>query len=559
MTSGDSQEGVGGLPANRGPHSFSRVAAAYLLLLALIVPLGLFLDSSRRNLAEGGDYQTLQVLNEDYHWAFVVRPRRVDRDKANMTSSGKYMYPTLPLVYLPHMLTQLLVSSAGSSQFIHSFSLYVTLLLLSLVFFVGVQRGLSVTVSLLISCVVLFNPFVLHLLVSAPVVPSCALLPLAYLLYLRKQRFACTAVLVLVTFSYRIASAFMLLLFLAEDSERDPGKLRSDRLFLVKLLAVLVVLQVVSQFALVFFDEYMRSMEGPRIEYALSLLFWFMRDSTDDEALFRFAQLGSWFSAGGFVLFARSSPVSIRKLLLPLAVAGYIWLVTGIESQSMVLFSAICGLVIISICRPASDTEGTASCQRRSRVRGVGLAGAALLTSAMVCAFVPIVRDPSVSAVGAIEEPEHRRFTTPLAFFNAAARFPPDDHLAAALETLAETKGGERCLVDPYVVPFVSGTTCREIIPVGKEPQSSRIDKCDYLIVDLHPNAREFHRLMTRDVRVPGQWARNFNSTLDLLEQSSEFGVAAEADDFYIFAREHSGRVEPETVKRARVGEQVTP
>lgn len=527
--------------------------AGYAMVLALALGSAALTVHCRNNLAESGDLETIRILNEDYHWAFSQSPKRVDSDREDMIRSGKYMYPTLPLVYLPHMAIQLLMPAADSSAFVHDLSIFMTMFFLSLLYFVCLRLNVGPGPSALLTGAVLLNPFLFHLLISAPVLPSCALVPLGYLAYLHRRKYTAAAVFIVVAFSYRIGSVFLLLMLMSEPDERRGGDMAADWSFLLKTCIVLAALQILSQVLLVVFDPFMRALEGPRIEYAFSLLFWFMKDSTDNEAVFRLAEMAAWFAAGGAVLLIRR--LTVWRVLLPTAMAGYLWFATGVLSQSTVIFLGLCGIAGAQLCRRDSSLRPPWAGRLKAMHVGTGM----MVAAALVWLAAPVVRDPKIAEVGVQEEPEPRSLTTPMWFAASTATLEPDGHLTAAEELLAGLTRVERCLVDPYLLPFVRGRTCRTMVPLGKEPPAAALANSDRIIVDLSPEARQLRRLQLRDVRVSEDWARDYNTTLAALATGGKFRLTGETEEVLVLSTGDGRPLSFDLLAPARVPVRATP
>ena len=511
-------------PQNRTgvSHRKSRRKALWffvgLLLLALAV--GFVTDLTRLHRAHAGDVQTLQILTEDYHWVFVVRPDRVDSEIWEFFKAGAIMYPIMPLVYAPHMAVQLLVPGAGNAQFVFTLSLYLTLLLLTGLFFVGLRQGLSTIASFLITSAVLVNPFLLYLLASAPVIPSAALLPLAYLAYLSRRKWAALALFLVIALSYRFGSFFLFLLVLGEG---PPSKEKDRRLFKYSLilLGALMCFQTATQFLLVQFNDYVRELEGLRVGYTFGMVKRFFTAPLSPDVLFRVSQVAAWLAAGGFAMFLR--PTTRWRLLGAAGVLAYLTWVTGLFSMSVVLATGIAGVALV---------KGASHWRRRQ----TGLAAAGLTCTIAVAFLAPVFPAPATLSDKPPLLEEGVKVTTLAGFCRQALALPADPHLEGAATLLGDVDQASRCFVDPLLVAVVPASACRQIVPLGKTAPDDGTP-VDRIIYDESPGAEAFRTALVRDLRVSEQSVARFDAVISGVRQSGEFGVSVTWEGLLILDR----------------------
>jgi hypothetical protein len=287
---------------------------------------------------------------------------------------------------------------------------------------------------------------------------------------------------------------------------------------------------------LVLFNPYLKGMEGPRIGYAFSILARFIRNPLDPEALGRTAEVLGWLLAGGFALLLRGA--SLRRLVLPFAIAGHIWFISGAQSQSLVIFAGIVGIVLV---------ETVAERSRAATPRPLAPLPAVLAGAAVVLFAVPMV---SQAERGDTTEAASR--LTPWSYLVETDSRPPDRHLAAVREVLDGLHGGKLCLVDPYLVPFIHGQTCRRIIPIGKE-ESIADREWDYVIVDLSEGATRFHQRMAQYLRTAPRWTSLFNEAVEWGSASGHLGIRRTTDRCYVLTRGPGPRIPPEAVQAGRL------
>jgi len=498
---------------------------AGLLLLALAV--GFVTDLTRVHRAQAGDLQTLQILTEDYHWVFVVRPDRVDTEIWEFFKAGAIMYPIMPLVYVPHMAVQLLIPGAGNAQFVFSLSLYLTLLLLTGLFFVGLKKGLSAAASFLITSAVLVNPFLLYLLASAPVIPSVALVPLAYLMYLSRRKWAALALFLVIALSYRFGSFFLFLLVLGTRPHRDQ---EDDGLFKLSLasLGALMVIQTSSQFLLVHFNDYVRELEGLRVGYTFGMFKRFVTTPLAPDVLFREFQVAAWLAAGGFALLLR--PWTRWGLLMLGGVLAYLTWVTGPFSLSVVLATAIAGIALVNAAHHWSRRTGDGRTRRR---RETWLASTGLAGALAVGLLAPVFPAPVSLAESPAQADEKVEVTTLAGFYRQAVALPLDPHLEGAAQLLGEVPQAQCCLVDPLLMAAIPASVCRQIVPLGKSsPREGPL--IDRAILDESAKAAAFRDALIHDLRVSELWIARFDAARDAVRTSGRFGVRLAWDGLVI-------------------------
>lgn len=522
---------MGEVEPRRGLHpekSRKKVSGLFAGLLLLALAVGYVTDYVRVHRADAGDVQTLQILTEDYHWVFVVRPDRVDNEIWEFFKAGAIMYPIMPVVYAPHMAAQLLLPGTGDAQFVFTLSLYLTLLLLTGLFFVGLKKGLSATASFLITAAVLLNPFLLYLLASAPVIPSAALLPLAYLAYISRRSWAAFTLFFVIALSYRFGSFFLFLLVL---SEGPPSKDEDTGLFRYSLIALgaLMCIQTASQFLLVQFNDYVKELEGLRVGYTFGMLKRFITAPLSPDVLFREFQVVAWLAAGGFALFLR--PTTRWRLVGAAGVLGYLALVTGLFSMSVVLATGVAGVALVT----------GASHLRRWRT-GVAAAGVA---GAIAVAFLaPVFPAPATLSDKPPLLEEGVKVTTLAGFFSQALALPDDPHLDRAATVLEGLSQSGRCFVDPLLVATVPASACAEVVPLGKTAPDDGV-VVERVIYDESPGAEAFRSALVRDLRVSEQSLARFDATVNEVRNSGEFGVSVTRDGLLILDRlpqgQHSG------------------
>jgi len=594
--------------------------AGFALVLASALALAWLVDSGRLGLLESGYTHAMQVANEDYHWVFNVSPERVDLDRRDMIQWGIFLYPVMPVAHLPGMVLQWLVPSARNAQFLHSVSLYLTMLLLSLAYFVARGRGLAVWVSATLTCITLCNPFLVALLLDAPATATTALLPLAMLAVLRRSTAGTAASLALLCFSYRLGAVLALVFFLAaREREQDP----ETRVFLggvVKVLLAFTGIQVGVHVLLLAATAFFGGLEGPRLADALSRMLAFVRNPVAPDRLPRLLQGVGFLAAGGFALFLK--PAGTFSRLLPWFALGYLLLVTGPFSQSMVFLVSMSALTLV---------DATAGLERTRPPLLVALLAAGVTATTLL---LPVI-DPGIDKVPHIppqpsllplrqytlpllppgtdpgwEEARRRSDafeplaaavgnrdgglrvdsstpvatladqSTPLAFYSRVARAtdagpharrdraigteggapgteglagaparrdraigteggaPGTEGLAGAhvervREVLARVSG-HLCLVDPYVLPFLSGSTCRLVVPMGKRASQEILGSVDLVLVDLSRHAVAFREHMARSESVGRQWGPSLVAAFELAFRSGRFREAEQADGLFV-------------------------
>lgn len=502
------------------PEARTKLAGFFAGLLLLALAAGYATDYVRVHRAAAGDVQTLQILTEDYHWPFVVRPDRVDNEIWEFFKAGAIMYPIMPVVYAPHMAAQLLFPAAGDAQFVFTLSVYLTLLLLTGLYFVGLKKGLSSTASFLITAAVLLNPFLLYLLASAPVIPSAALLPLAYLAYISRRRWAAFALFLVIALSYRFGSFFLFLLVL---SEGPPRKKEDAGLFKYSLLTLgaLMCIQTASQFLLVQFNDYVKELEGLRVGYTFGMLKRFFAAPLSPDVLFREFQVVAWLAAGGFALFLR--PATRWRIMAAAGVLGYLGLVTGLFSMSVVLATGVAGVALVT---------GTSRLRRRQ----AGLAAAGLVGAMAVAFLAPVFPAPTTLSEKPALLEEGVKVTTLAGFYRQALALPEDQHLAGVHGLLEQVAQTGRCSVDPLLVATVPASACAEVVPLGKTAPEDGI-LIDRVIYDESPGAEAFRAALVRDLRGSEQSVARFEAVINEVRQSGKFGVSVTWDGLLILDR----------------------
>jgi len=522
-----------------------KVVGLWAVLVLFAAAEGLLCDHARVNLAESADFQTIEILNEDYHWAVVTAPRRVDEGRERFVSEGILVYPGVAPLYLPQYLAQLFIPEAQSFMFVHGFSVYVTLLLLTFLFPAGLAAGASAGASFLVTAGLLIHPFMLRLLVAAPVIPSCALVPLAYLALLRRRTVWCALLLLLAAFSYRLGALFLFLFLLdvkerrgagpktSEGSGLEPGpslavgarKDQSTRAelepevprWLVYLLGSAAGVQVLTQAGYFFFSDYFRGMEGQRVDYVFSVFARFLDSPLDSEAWVRFCEAAAWLATGGAALFLRKR--DSRAWLLPCIAAVYVWWVTGAMSQVMLLLLAMSGVALLQALR-----EG-----RLARWSAVAVPVVAVVAGLVV----PTVR----SAV-----PRSQTDARPVVAFSTHAAFVLDalsrheePHLLRARAALDSHPGATLCLVEPILLPFVKGRTCSAMVPAGKEALDRSQRSYDLLLLDSSDVAARFREHMARTLRTEENYSALLRENVLVSRDGTRFTKAWSVDGLTAF------------------------
>lgn len=569
----------------------------WLVLAALALGTGAWCDLARLNLAMSADFQTLEILNEDYHWGFVIAPRRVDEGRRELVRQGKYIYfGTLP-AYLPHYLLQLVVPQARSFFFVHGVSIYISMLLLTFLFFAGLEAGASPSASFLITAATLAHPFLLRLFVAAPVIPSCALFPLAWLFYLRRRLAWALLFILLASFSYRLGSIFFFLFFLADQ---QPGSRENQRRTLLRVLGSCAGIQILVQIVQLHLSAYFSALEGPRVDYVFAVIARFLEHPLDTEVWTRFGEAAVWLLAGGIALLPRK--LNSKGAFLPAVIFGYIWWVTGALSQAMLLFLGIAaaGLLSWSARRmravaasqfpveskdsrnrlgsgdsrslvfpspgpregdggpslqrevkesmpsphpcaktirpmPASPSQATGKNPFLRRITYHPLLPAVLpLVVGWVAAFVaPLVRTTiDADEMGAPQVEEFRTLADYLAEAYAA---PPHPHLVETTAAIEQQSQASLCLVDPFLLPFISGNTCAEILPAGREPLSDWARPFDLLLIDKSEVASRFNRHLARTLRFPSNQSALYRENLRTVGDKTKFALIWSVDGVQAF------------------------
>ncbi len=473
-----------------------RCVVGYVAVLAVVFSLHFTISTARDSLLSAGDKMTYEVLVEQYHWVFVVAPLRVDDEQTAFYFAASYMYPLTPQAFLPNVILQYIAPEGASPSMVYETSVFLTLLLLSFIFFIALQHGLGPGPAAAVTAGFMVNPFLIAILVFAPVLHSSAFLVPAYLLYRYKRWIPAVVLFAAAAFSYRAGSLFLLLFLLAlreEDKER-----RALNRVLVIIMSVLAVYQIAIQFTFLAFNESIVANEGTRIEEAMKMEHLFSRVASSG-VVSNFvprllAAMGWLVTCGGGILLGRRTR---WHWVLAASIGLYIFIVVGSLSQAMILFVAMSAVLLIrAAAGAASGGEVSETLWRRWRWGGLAL-GPALV----IALTLPVFGAPgSVSEWMQMGDERIEKKVTATRFCLDALALQEAPHVAGIRTQLDRIGHADLCAVDLFSLPLVTGRHYSSVITLGLDPAAEVLARADAVLIDESPGAKRFRSRGNRGI-----------------------------------------------------------
>lgn len=519
-----------------------RPIIGYALIFVTVLGLFGFIWTARDKLLDAGARLTYEIRAEEYHWSFVLEPRRADDEQAQLYMAAFYMYPLAPQSFLPNVVLQLVLPDGNGPATVYKTSVFLTLLLLSLCFFVALHHGLRVRSAVAVTIAVLVNPFLLTLLISAPVLHASALLPIAYLAYRCKRPIAAFVLFFLVAFSYRAGALVLLGFLLVMRDDEDSERRALNRVLLISM-AVFTVYQIGAQFSLALWHGAQRRADGPGLDRVWEIITRVVKGYAIPSS---FSVGGKVMATVGWLCMGNLWILSGRKTevrwVLASGIALYILVVVGMISQAMILFTAVSAILLIRTADQAQAggllpigcrNENSTYARTWQRYRFEFLS---LVPVLVVSFLIPMKAPPEFE----FEAPDQgvglaAERVTPIGFYDQVLSFGQSTHVIAVKESLGRIDA-TTCAVDLFVLPLVTGRSCRRVLTLGRFPADEALARADAIVIDqssIGRAARDRVTWMGHNDRL----ARNCEATAEAVAKSSRFTLVSEEDGVLVFRK----------------------